>query len=164
MKFFHPSIVPSIGASARLPTIEAAIIIPPVSSPLQRKPCAPAEDRDLRAQAHEFGDAGHDDVAVLREDLRFQGLGGLPAPHGDRFRDHAHGVDDLGVARHGVRLQVGAGAEGVGAAERDGRDLLVEIGEDEENEARPGDNPAEVGMDEENRERGRAARPAHRAS
>ena len=34
MKFFHPSIVPSIGASARLPTIEAAIIMPPVSSPL----------------------------------------------------------------------------------------------------------------------------------
>ena len=76
----------------------------------QRQPCAPAEDADLGAQPQELRKPRHQDVAVLRDHLRLQGLHGFAAPHLHAFRNHAHRIDDLGVAGHRFRRQVRPGA------------------------------------------------------
>jgi hypothetical protein len=69
------------------------------------------------------------------------------------FRDSAvsrpHSVDDLRVARHGLGLQVRPRREGVGTGKRDGCDLLVEIGDRQQQHAGGRDDQAEVRVDEE---------------
>ena len=73
----------------------------------ERQVGAPAEDGDLGDQAQEARDAADPEVAVERADLHGQRAGLLAAPMQDALVQHAHGVDDLRVARQRLGLRVG---------------------------------------------------------
>ena len=126
--------------------------MPPVSDPSSESQAPQPSIAIWVPSRKNFENAGHDDVAVLGADLRLQRLGRLAPPHHHAFRDHAHGVDDLGIARHRLRLQIGAGRERAGARERHGRELLVEIGDENQHERGDGDDVAEMRVDQIDRQ------------
>ncbi len=107
---------------------------------------APAEQGDLRDHAAGLRDAGKDDVPVLRRDMRFQRAGRLPAPHLHRFGDHGERIDDLRVARHGIEVEVRAAEIAVRLRELPRRELLVQIGDDEEHCAAGHNDETEMWM------------------
>ncbi len=96
-----------------------------------------------------FEQPGHQDVAVLSDHLRLQGLHGFAAPYLDAFRDHAHRVDDLGVAGHRFRRQVCPGAVIVGLVERDRGHALVQQRHDDQRNARSQHDEPEMRMNQE---------------
>ena len=93
---------------------------------LQCEPGAPTQNRDLCAEAQEFRDSRHHDVEILPGDLRLQRLDRFVAPDLNALRDHPHGIDDLGVARHRFCLKVGAGSKSIRPCKRNGSDLLIQ--------------------------------------
>ena len=93
------------------------------------------------------------DVAILRDHLRLQRFRGLSAPDRDALRNHAHRVDDLRVARHGLRLQVRAGREDVRASEGFRRCPLIDEGYDQQHQAGSRDDEPQIGMNQEDREK-----------
>ena len=119
---------------------------------VERQIGAPAEDGDLRQQAEEARGAADPEVAVERGDLHGERAGLLAAPMQDALVEHAHGVDDLRVARQRLGLRVGLRRVHAGLAKRRRRRALVDDGDDEQ--AR---TPAasvmkpRLGMDEEHR-------------
>ena len=92
----------------------------------QSKPCPPSEDRDLGTKTQKFGHARHHDVEILTGDLGLQRFNGLVPPHANALGDHPHGVDDLRISRHRFSLQIGTGAECIGAGEWNRGDALIE--------------------------------------
>ena len=105
--------------------------------------------RDLGAQPQELRKSRHQDVAVLRDHLRLQGLHGFAAPYLHAFRNHAHRIDDLGVAGHRFRRQVCPGAVAVCLVERDRGDPLVQQRHDDQGDARAQHDEPELRMDQE---------------
>lgn len=124
------------------------MIMPPVKLAVQRQPGAPAEDRDLGAEAQELGDSRHHDVEVLPDHLRLQRLHGFISPNLNPLRNHAHGIDDLRIARHRLGLKICAGAVGVGAGERNRGDFLVDQRDNHQAQACSEHDKTELRVDE----------------
>ncbi len=103
----------------------------------------------MGAQPQELRHPRHQDVAILSDHLGLQGLHGLAAPYLDAFRNHAHRIDDLGIAGHRLRRQVCPGAVIVGLVERDRGDALVQQRHDDQRNSRAQHDESEMRMDQE---------------
>ena len=56
---------------------------------MQRQPCAPPEDSDLSKQAHHFRQSRQVNVAVLGDNLRFEGYEVITAVDGEEAFEYA---------------------------------------------------------------------------
>src|SRR5690606_28139807 len=65
-----------------------------------------------------------------------------------RLRDHGHGIDDLRVARHGVKMHAGAAYQIARIREMPGRHALADEREYEKHHARTHDDEAQIGVDQ----------------
>jgi hypothetical protein len=113
---------------------------------------APAQHRDLRQQARALRHGRENDVAILGDDLGLQGRGSVASPDLDRLGDHGERVDDLRIARHRIKMEVGLDLGLVGLREWGRGRALVEQGEDEQQDRRDHDDEAEMRMDQEDRQ------------
>ena len=93
---------------------------------VQRKPGAPAENGNLGRKPHHLGNTGQIGIAILGGHMGFEQLRCLAAPDLHALGNHAHGVDHLRIARHGIGRQVGARGISVGLCEGHRRKLLID--------------------------------------
>jgi hypothetical protein len=113
-------------------TMEAAMEAPAVSCCCRTSQAPTAEDGELQEQSQELGEREAGGGAVGGAVLGGLRLEMGAAPAGGERGHHAHAVDDLGVARHGLRAALGLDGGEAGLLESLSRHGLVGERENEE--------------------------------